>query len=249
MFAIRAARAYTGKNKVIKIEGGYHGTHDIVEASVSPSLEEAGDVNSPNIVPNSRGIPKSVFENVLIVPFNNKEAMKTAVQRNKDDLAAIIVEPIMGAAGMIPVKKNYLAFLRDISSEAGVLLIFDEIVSFRLSPGGAQEWYRVKPDLTTLGKTIGGGFPIGAFGGKEAIMSLFSPKSRNIHHSGTFNGHPISMIAGLTAVKEMTPEVLQKINRFGDSLRSGINHIFQELGIKAHASGLGSSGVYSLHTG
>lgn len=240
MFAIRAARAYTGKDKIIKIEGGFHGTHDLVEASVSPSLEEAGDATFPNIVPFSKGIPKNIFSNVLIVPFNNKVAMKAAIQANEDDLAAIILEPVMGAAGMIPAIKDYLTFLRDITNEKGIVLIFDEIVSFRLSQGGAQEWYGVKPDLTALGKIIGGGFPVGAFGGREDIMSLFSPKKGILHQSGTFNGHPISMVAGIATLKELTPDVYKRINSLGDSLRNGINNVFSELHIKAKASGVGS---------
>lgn len=240
MFAIRAARAHTGRNKVIKTEGGFHGAHDIVEASVSPSIEEAGDPNLPKIIPCSQGIPKSVFENVLIVPFNNIEALGAIVRTNKDDLAAIIVEPVMGAAGMITATKEYLKFVRKITREYKILLIFDEIISFRLSQGGAQDWYEVTPDLTALGKIIGGGFPIGAFGGREDIMALFSPKKGNIHHSGTFNGHPISMVAGLTALKEMTPDAYKRINSLGDSLRRGINDLFHELSIKAKAGGVGS---------
>ncbi len=245
MFAIRAARAYTGRNKIVKIEGGYHGSHDVVEASVSPSLAEAGEVNYPHLVPYSQGIPGNAFENVLIVPFNSKEAMREVVYKNRDDLAAIILEPVMGAAGIIPATRDYLTFLRNITTEEGILLIFDEIISFRLSRGGAQEWYGVTPDLTALGKIIGGGFPIGAFGGKADIMSLFSPKKGTLHQSGTFNGHPISLVAGLTALKEMTPEVYDRINSLGDSLRRGINDDFFELGIKAQASGLGS--LFYIH--
>lgn len=138
-------RAFTGKNKIIKIEGGYHGSHDLVEASVSPSLEEAGDVNSPSIISYSQGIPKNIFENILIVPFNNKRATELAIQSNRDDVAAIIVEPVMGAAGIIPAAKEYLMFLRNISKENGILLIFDEIISFRLSPGGHKNGTEFHP--------------------------------------------------------------------------------------------------------
>jgi glutamate-1-semialdehyde 2,1-aminomutase len=240
MFAIRAAMAFTGRNKVIKIEGGYHGTHDIVEASVSPSLGEVGEIDSPKTVPNCLGIPTNVFDNVVIAPFNDQERMRKVVQTHKNDLAAIIVEPILGVAGVIPANKDYLVFLRELTRETGSLLIFDEIVSFRVAPGGAQEYYGVIPDLTVLGKIIGGGLPVGAFGGREDVMELFSPQKGRVPHAGTFNGHPLAMVAGLAAMQEMTTEVYAKINSLGDSLRRGITNVFHELDIKAKAGGVGS---------
>jgi len=240
MFAIRAAMAFTGRNKVIKIEGGYHGTHDIVEASVSPSLGEVGEIDSPKTVPNCLGIPTNVFDNVVIAPFNDQERMRKVVQTHKNDLAAIIVEPILGVAGVIPANKDYLVFLRELTRETGSLLIFDEIVSFRVAPGGAQEYYGVIPDLTVLGKIIGGGLPVGAFGGREDVMELFSPQKGRVPHAGTFNGHPLAMVAGLVAMQEMTTEVYAKINSLGDSLRRGITNVFHELDIKAKAGGVGS---------
>lgn len=166
--------------------------------------------------------------------------MEAIIEANKEDVAAIIIEPIMGAAGIIPASKEYLTFLRDISRKNGIVLIFDEIISFRLSQGGAQEWYGVIPDLTTLGKIIGGGFPIGAFGGNKHIMSLFSPQKRELSHSGTFNAHPIAMVAGLITLKELNPDFYKRINSLGDSLRKGIDDVCFELDIKAKTSGIGS---------
>ncbi|UCF97268.1 MAG: aspartate aminotransferase family protein [Spirochaetaceae bacterium] len=240
MLAIRAARAYTGKDKIIKMEGGYHGTHDVAEASVSPSLEEAGDAESPNVVPYSRGIPENTFENVVIVPFNNVQATKSAIHAHRDELAAIIVEPVMNAAGTIPATKEYLRFLRDITKKEGILLIFDEVATLRMSFGGAQQYYEITPDLTTLGKIIGGGLPVGAFGGREDIMSMFSPKEGTLHHAGTFNGHPLAMVAGIVAMQESTIEVYKQVNALGDSLRKGINDVFADIGIAGSTSGMGS---------
>ena len=248
MFAIKGARAYTGKDKIIKIEGMYHGTHDIVEASVFPSLEMAGDNQFPNVVPYNQGIPKNIFENMLVVPLNNKEAFEETVKRNRGDVAAVIMEPIMSAAGIIPATKEYLEFVREITDSMGIVLIFDEVVTLRLATGGGQELYEVTPDLTTLGKFIGGGFPVGAFGGKEEIMSIFAPAADiyssgpgKVKHSGTFNGHPVIMSAGLATMNELTPGEIERINILGDLFREKLNReVFDELKIKAHAKGVGS---------
>jgi glutamate-1-semialdehyde 2,1-aminomutase len=238
--AIRAARAFTGKEMIVKMEGGYHGTHDVVEASVSPSLDTAGDPASPTIVPYSRGVPQNTFANVAIVPFNDEAATKSAIEAHRDELAAVIIEPVMNAAGTIPGRREYLRFLRDITHKEGILLIFDEIATFRIYSGGAQLYYGVTPDVTALGKIIGGGFPIGAFGGREDIMSMFSPEKGTLHHAGTFNGHPIAMVAGIAAMQESTPDVYERINSLGDSLRRGINDVFADSGIVGSTSGMGS---------
>jgi glutamate-1-semialdehyde 2,1-aminomutase len=240
MFAIRAARAFTGKDTIIKMEGGYHGTHDLAEASVSPSIEDAGRTDKPKLVPYSKGIPAASFANVVVVPFNNIEATKAAIHASKREVAGIILEPVMNAAGTIPATKEYVDFLREITKEEGILLLFDEVATFRLSFGGAQGHYQVSPDLSAVGKIIGGGFPIGAFGGREDIMSMFSPQKGALHHAGTFNGHPISMVAGLAAMRQMTTETFARINALGDMMRSGIRKVFSESGIKGHASALGS---------
>jgi glutamate-1-semialdehyde 2,1-aminomutase len=240
MFAIRAARAFTGKDTIIKMEGGYHGTHDLAEASVSPSIEDAGSIDKPKTVPYSKGIPAGSFANVVVVPFNNIGATKAAIHANRREIAAIIIEPVMNAAGTIPATKEYLKFLREITNEEGILLLFDEVATFRLSFAGAQGYYQITPDLSAIGKIIGGGFPIGAFGGREDIMSLFSPKKGVLHHAGTFNGHPISMVAGLAAMRETTTETFVRINALGDMMRLEINKVFSESGIRGHASGLGS---------
>ena len=241
MNAIRAARAVTGRSKIVKMEGGYHGTHDLAEVSINPSLEDAGPVHRPRAVPTNPGIPKSVLEEVIVVPYNNKEVTESIITQHKDEIACVIVEPMLGAVGTIAQENGYLEFLRNLTKSHNILLIFDEIVTFRLGFGGAQAMYGIKPDLTTFGKIIGGGFPVGAFGGSKDIMQVFSPREKSfISQSGTFNGNPITMEAGISCLKMITHEVIAHINGLGDLLRAGIDTAFQKIGIKGMATGVGS---------
>ena len=241
MFAIRAARVFTNRSKVLKIEGIYHGTHDTVEISVFPTLDKVGDAKIPTPVPSSLGIPENVFHNIVVAPFNDIAATDALIQAHREDLAAVIIEPIMTAAGVIPATKEYLEFLREATRKSGIVLIFDEVVTFRLAPGGAQEIYGITPDLTAIGKLIGGGLGVGAFGGNMEIMSQFSPLKNKLKQSGTFNGHPVTMIAGLATLKSLTPEAYRRVNDLGDYFRKEINeHVFEELSINAHMCGFGS---------
>jgi glutamate-1-semialdehyde 2,1-aminomutase len=187
------------------------------------------------------GLPKSVEKDVLVTPFNDKEAAERIVKENKDELAAVIVEGILGAAGMIPPEDGYLRHLQTVASQNDVLLIIDEVISFRLATGGAQEIYNVHPDLTVLGKTIGGGLPTGAFGGREDVMAVYSPRQkRPAHHAGTFVATPIAVMAGIASLKEMNPETLDRINSLGWSLANGLQRVLDELKIKAQIKGYGS---------
>ena len=244
MFAIRAARAHTGKSTLIKMEGIYHGTHDTVEASIFPPLAKAGDFDRPNLVPSSPGVPQGVREHVKIAPFNNLVATKQIIEANRDDLAAVIVEPIMTAAGVIPADLEYLEYLRGITKELGAVLIFDEVVTSRMSLGGAQKMYGIIPDMTAMGKYIGGGLPIGVFGGDTEIMDMFSPIDGRIRHSGTFNGHPITMAAGVEAMQMLDKPAIERLNRLGDDFRRDINEkVFAPHGVKAQALGVGSISI------
>ncbi len=248
MFAIKGARAYTGKDKIIKMEGVYHGTHDLAEGSVFPPLSDVGDPLEPNVVPGNAGIPANVFDNLIVVQYNKIEALENVVKKYKNELAAVIIEPVMCAGGVIPADLDYLQAVRKITQDNDLVLIFDEVVSFRLSPGGAQELFGVIPDLTTLGKFIGGGFPIGAFGGKDEIMDVFSPSTniyssggKKVKHSGTFNGHPVVMKAGLATMNSLTPEAYEQINNLGAKLRVALNEkVFAANGIRAKTTGVGS---------
>jgi glutamate-1-semialdehyde 2,1-aminomutase len=223
------------------MEGIYHGTHDTVEISVFPALSEAGGQKAPAQVPSSAGIPVNVFQNMVVAPFNDIDSTDALIKAHRDDLAAVIIEPVMTAAGVIPATSEYLAYLREITHRLGIVLIFDEVVTLRLAPGGAQQLFGIKPDMTCIGKLIGGGFAVGAFGGRREIMSQFSPIDGKLRHSGTFNGHPVTMAAGLAAMRLLAPEVYQHVNELGEYFRRETNaRVFEELALNAHMSGIGS---------
>lgn len=240
MNAIRAAKAFTGRNKIIKMEGGYHGSHDAALVSVAPLLERAGPSSSPHSVPDLDGVFRGVLEDILVVPFNDVATASNIIERNSNELAAVIVEPVLGSGGGIPANPDFLKFLREATQSTGALLIFDEIITFRLSFGGAQEIYGVTPDLTTLGKIIGGGFPIGAFGGKAEIMALFDPSRRKLFQGGTFNGNAISMVAGLVTLELLTGTEIVRINTLGEQLRQGLSRAFDDSTVSGQVVGIGS---------
>jgi len=239
MGAIRAAKAFTGRNKIIKMEGGYHGSHDAAEVSLAPDVALAGPDDAPYSVASSRGIFRGVLQDVVVAPFNNIEATSALIRRHKDDLAAVIVEPMMGSGGMIAASPEYLRTIREETESCGALLIFDEVITFRMAYGGAQEVYQVKPDLTALGKIIGGGFPVGAFGGRKDVMAQFNPQNKKLSHSGTFNGNAITMVAGLAALEMLTREEIARINQLGERLRNGLRRAFAA-GIDGQVTGIGS---------
>ncbi len=240
MGAVRAARAYTGRPKVLKMEGGYHGSYDAAEVSVDPG---AAPPTWPAGRPDGAGLSPGLTGEVLIAPFNDLPTTRALVERHRQELAAVIVEPVMGAAGVIPATESFLRGLRAATRDAGVLLIFDEVVTFRLAVGGAQELYGVVPDLTTLGKVIGGGLPIGAFGGRAAIMAAFDARHPEaISHSGTFNGNMGTMTVGRVALELLTGPEIARINALGDRLRAGMQAAADAVGLPARVSGVGSLG-------
>ncbi len=243
MQAIMLARCYTGK--IAKYEGAYHGSWDTVDISVSPPLGLAGPDSEPSSVPQHNGNPRGVLENTLILPYNDAEVSETLIRRHRDELAAIIVEPVQRD---IPPKPGFLQSIRELTEQLGILLIFDEVISFRLSLGGAQRLYGVVPDITTLGKIIGGGFPIGAYTSTEDVMEpLIIPQSEfpalklpKMGYSGTFNAHPIAMAAGLAVMRELTPSAYKMLEDLGEGMREGLRRIMEEEGVAAHADGVGS---------
>jgi glutamate-1-semialdehyde 2,1-aminomutase len=246
MQGIRGARAFNGKSKILKTEGGFHGTHDVVQISVKPDLEVAYSAKWPISLAENRGITDNIVKDVLVTRFNDKDLTAKIVKKNKDDIAAIIIEPVMVAAGIIPPANDFLKFVREITIENDILLIFDEVATFRLSKGGAQEYYGVVPDLTCLGKIIGGGLPVGAFGGREDVMSLFSPrKEKFIKHSGTFNGNAATMAGGIATLKELTRERISKLNYLGGLIRKEIEKCFEDAGIITQLTGVGS--LFQFH--
>jgi glutamate-1-semialdehyde 2,1-aminomutase len=236
MLAIRAARAFTGRTTIATFAGGYHGSHDYA-ASIPAD---------PEALPGGAGIPEAVADSIVTAPFNDADATRAAVEPRLDDLAAIIVEPVMGAGGVIPADPEFLSFLRELADDAGALLVFDEVISFRVGYGGAQGRYGVAPDLTTLGKIIGGGLPIGAFGGRADVMELFDPRSeRRLSHGGTFNANPLSMAAGLATLAELGPETYDRLEILAAELRTKLLELFSEVGRPAAVNQIGS--LFNIH--
>ncbi len=241
MNAVRAARAFTARDVIVKIEGGYQGTYDDFEVSVHPDLALAGPDHAPVATLDAQGVPRNTVANVLVIPYNDLEAVTRLMETRGAEVAAIIVEPVLGAGGMIPAHADYLLRLRELATTSGSLLIFDEVMTFRLAPGGMQERYGVRPDLTTFAKIIGGGFPVGAFGGRAEVMELFDPsRPRPLWQSGTFNGNAITMVAGAVAMEHYPANEVARINRLGDRLRAGMDRALREAGVLGSATGYGS---------
>ena len=243
---IRAARAFTGRNRIAKAEGGYHGTHDVVTVSVRVNPDQAGDPSLPRAVAASEGVPQETVDQVTVIPFNETGAALKILEEQKDTLAAVIVEPMLGSVGMVPATPEFLAMLRKFTSEHGIVLIFDEVISFRVAPGGGQQFYDVTPDLTSLGKIIGGGFAVGAFGGRAEIMELYDPtQGPRVSHAGTFNANPVTMAAGSATLEELTPEVYRRLAELTDRLKLGIQDVCTGLEVPVQTTGLGS--LFGIH--
>jgi glutamate-1-semialdehyde 2,1-aminomutase len=246
LMAIRCARAYTGKQKIMKMEGGYHGSYELAEVSLIPLPEFRGELDRPNSLPVDGSFPDSVLQDTIVCPYNEPDLAKQLIEENADELAAVIVEPILGSMGMIPANKQFLATLREVTQANGVILIFDEVISLRLSGGGAQELYGIQPDLTCMGKIIGGGLPVGGVGGKRELMQVFNPVNpEKVFHASTFSGNALTMAAGLAAMSLYTPSEVERINRLGDMLRGGFEQALHQSGIRGQATGLGS--LVNLH--
>ncbi len=250
MNALRAARAFTGRDLIVKMEGGYHGTYDDVEVSVHPDPRDplAGPDNAPQGVLGAKGVPANTADNVLVTPLNDIEAIERLMRERGAEVAAVIIEPVMGSAGMLPADRAFLDTLRALTLEYGALLIFDEVMAFRLEPGGVQEHYRVRPDLTTFAKIIGGGFPVGGFGGRAAVMEQFDPlRPAPLWQSCTFNGNLITMVAGVAAMEAYSPAEVARINALGEHLRAGLRDLLTDLDVPATVTGYGS--FAGLHLG
>lgn len=247
MFALRLARAFTGRRKIAKFEGGFHGSHELAQISVGPAVEAAGPAEMPRSVPSSAGIPEAWAEDVVIMPFNDAGAVERILDRQAGSIAALIVEPVMGAGGVVTARPGFLAALRETTARRGILLIFDEIISLRVALGGAQALYGVRPDLTTVGKIIAGGFPMAAFGGRADVMALLDPRAgaASIPQSGTFNGAAVCCAAGLAGYGGITPEVQARIDGLAEDLRGRANALFRRLGVRAQAIGIGS--LFNIH--
>ncbi|HPE63802.1 MAG TPA: glutamate-1-semialdehyde 2,1-aminomutase [Methanothrix sp.] len=224
MAALRIARGFTKRDRIVKVEGGFHGAHDSV-------LVKAGSGATTLGTPDSLGVPKDTAKNTLQVPYNDLGAIDAALSEFEGEVAAVIMEPVLGNIGPILPEKGYLEGVREITKDHDVLLIFDEVITgFRLSLGGAQNFYNVVPDLTTLGKIIGGGFPIGVVGGRRELMEMVAP-SGGIYQAGTFNGSPTSLAAGMATLDVLERDrVLERLNSTGDDFRKALREIVEDIG-------------------
>ena len=242
MFAIRAARAYTGRPKIAKVEGAYHGAYDAAEASMDPTPANWGDPARPQAVGHARATPAGLLDDVVVIPFNNVEATRRLLDAHADELAGVLFDALVSRMGFLQATPEYLQLLRQWTHEHGALLIQDEVFSFRLGYHGAQGHYGLDPDLTALGKIIGGGLPIGAVGGKREFMQVFDHRSGHaaVPHGGTFNANPLAMVAGRVTMELMTHAAYAHINALGDRLRDGLNRLFAAHGWAASARGVGS---------
>ena len=236
MAALRAARGYTGKNKIIKFEGCYHGAHDYV-------LVKAGSGATTFGMPDSLGIPEETTRNTIVIPFNDVEKLEKTIKENKDALAAVIVEPVIGNIGVVLPKTGFLETLRELTESYGVVLIFDEVITgFRLALGGAQEYFDVTPDMTTLGKILGGGLPMAAYAGKEEIMKLIAPSGK-VYQAGTYSGNPLSVAAGLTVLRllrERGNDFYTSMERKCEAIVKPLRDAISEAGMKLQINHIAS---------
>ena len=253
MYAVRLARAATGRPLVAKFEGGYHGTHDLLAVSFGrprPTPDQFGPVEDPTAIPECPGLADGAWKDTIVLPYNHPAAFDK-IRRNASQLAGVIIEPVQGAAGTIPADREFLTELRRITREIGAFLIFDEVITgFRLAPGGAQEFYGVIPDVSTYGKVAGGGLPFGAVGGTAEAMRLmeYDVEPGSILMAGTFNGNPLVSAAGTAVLQRLgsEPHLYARLNAMGDRFRAEINRFAKEGDYPAIATGVGS--MFWMHT-
>jgi glutamate-1-semialdehyde 2,1-aminomutase len=233
MSAIRLARGATGRDVVVKFAGGYHGHSDSL-------LVDAGSGLATLAMPGSAGVTEGAARDTIVVPFNDPAAIATAFAAFGDRIACVILEPVVANVGIIPPDPGYLEFLRGLTESNGALLIFDEVITgFRLAKGGAQERYAIRPDLTTMGKIIGGGMPVGAYGGRADLMRLIAPEGP-VYQAGTLSGHPIAMAAGIATLDLLTPALYESLERAGARLEAGLHEAAAEAGRAVSITRVGS---------
>ena len=240
MNVLRAARAYTGNDLIAKFEGVYHGTNDDAQISVHPPEHLAGPERDPNSVPDSAGLPNTTPERILTLPFNDPGAALAGLDEHRSDLAGVLVAPLMGSA-VIPATNEFISRIEEFTTGHDVPLIFDEVISFRIAHGGSHVGYGVEPDLMTFGKLIGGGFPVGAFGGREELMAGYDPRGgSSIVHSGTFNANPVTAAAGLAALEAYDQAAVSRINELGARLEENTEAVIDDHDLPIQVQRVGS---------
>jgi glutamate-1-semialdehyde 2,1-aminomutase len=247
MHSVRLARAATGRDKIVKFEGAYHGLHDSALVSVKPKAEEFGDIHSPVSVPGGLGVPKAAIDNVTIATFNDLESVEQRFRQFPGQIAAIILEPILMNVGLCLPEPGFLEGLRDICDRYGALLIFDEVkTGAKLGWGGASEYFGVRPDMICLAKSIGGGLPLAAFGTHRRVMDLIS--QHKVFHGGTYNTNPVSMAAGLATFREvLTRDNYTHVDKLSEMLTEGYRKTVAKAGLQAYIASAGANGALMLY--
>ncbi len=242
MAAMRLARAYSGKEKIIKFEGAYHGWSDLNFISYHPALSmAAGRYNAPRPLPDSTGMPQAFVDSVIIQPFNDLEVIEKMIRERHFEIAAVLIEPIMANCGIIPPKDDYLTELRRITEQYGVLLIFDEVMTgFRIAAGGAQEYYNIRPDISTFAKVLGGGFPVACFGGTEEVMRIEA--DNEVVHGGTYTANPLVLAAASAVLQRIERDkdtMYPQLFALSERLRNGLMRVIREAGFHCFGQGVG----------
>lgn len=249
MFAVRIARAATGRTRLARPEGTYHGSYDPLFVSIRPGPEAWGPANAPHSVPYSQGLPSSAPGDVLVLPFNDVEAARALLERHGRDLACIVVDPCPAYLGFAAATPDYLRLLRAMADRFGIVLLYDEVISFRLGYEGAQGYFGVLPDLTALGKVIGGGLPVGALGGRRSLMQLFDHRGGHaaVEQSGTFSGNPMTMAAGIACLEALDAAAFVHLAALGEQLRAGLRAALQATGVTGQVRGEASMTSLQFH--
>ncbi len=247
MTALKAARAFTGRAKIAKVEGAYHGTYDYAEASQSPTPDAWGRSDNPNSVPLAKGTPEGVLADVVIIPFNDPDTAVAILDRHRKDIAGVLLDLMPHRVGLIPASDVFVSTLRDWTRDNDALLIVDEVITFREEVGGMQARFTARPDLTAMAKIIGGGFPVGAVAGRDEVMSVFARTEHGIRlpHSGTFSANPVTMTAGRVAMELYDQTAVERLNQLGDLARSRISEAIALSGASASVTGSGS--LFRIH--
>lgn len=242
MYGIQAARAYTGRPKIAKIEGAYHGNYDPAATSMGPTPDVWGSIDNPNPIASAYGAPPGLVQDMVILPFNDLERTAAILDRHGPSLAGILFDPMMSRMVYTPANPAYVELLQKKAKQHDALLIFDEVYSFRLAYNGAQSLFGVSPDITLLGKIIGGGMPIGAVGGRADVMDVFNATGgkAKVPHGGTFNGNPLAMAAGLANMTALTPAAFDHLETIGNRLRAGLLKALDNAGVRGQVKGRGS---------
>ena len=247
MTTLKASRAFTGRPKIAKVEGAYHGQYDYAEVSQTPTPESWGSIDRPNSVPVAHGTPESALDDVIILPFNDVERAIAILNKHAGELACVLLDLMPHRVGLRPADAEFVEAIRGWTEQHDVLFVLDEVITFRCEYGGLQERYDITPDLTALGKAIGGGFPVGAIAGRKDVMDVMNPLNEHLlfPHSGTFSANPVTLTAGLVAMEKFDKPAVDRLNALSQRAIDGIEKAIDDTGVKACVTGGGS--MFRIH--